>query len=135
MTICMLLSKPGEHDIRVLQEKETLSVYYSVKLLTGTRRPSGFWCCWWILETPLYFFRAPKADVYHCHDHDTLLLGLLLSWRYRAKLVLDQHEFWFELIKRDKLMTFADSMRNRRREPLKIDSSGVDKSRGTSGGG
>ena len=35
-----------------------------------------------------------KADVYHCHDVDTLLLGFLASRWVKGKLVYDSHELW-----------------------------------------
>ncbi len=49
-----------------------------------------------------YFLRAAMegwridADVYHCHDLDTLLPGFLASRRRRAPLVYDSHELYSE---------------------------------------
>ena len=109
MTILMILSKPADNDVRVLQEQQSLNRFVDVDILDSkiNWQTHKFWWVWWILATPVYFLRAGHYDVYHCHDHDTLLLGLLLKWRYGSMLVLDQHEFWFEMIKRDKRQFFS----------------------------
>jgi glycosyltransferase involved in cell wall biosynthesis len=36
--------------------------------------------------------RAWPADVYHVHEMESLLIGILLKWRTGAKLIFDSHE-------------------------------------------
>ena len=39
--------------------------------------------------------RNTKADIYHVHDFEPLLIGYLLSKRYHSKLVYDSHELYW----------------------------------------
>lgn len=34
-----------------------------------------------------------KADIYHCHEPDSLVVGTLLKRKYEAKLIYDSHEY------------------------------------------
>lgn len=34
-----------------------------------------------------------KADIYHCHEPDSLVIGTVLKRRYGAKLIYDSHEY------------------------------------------
>ncbi|OPX31752.1 MAG: hypothetical protein B1H40_03525 [Candidatus Latescibacteria bacterium 4484_181] len=51
-----------------------------------------------------------KADVYHCHEPDSLLVGILVKNRQKAKLIYDCHEYHPEIFARrfpEKLQPFV----------------------------
>jgi glycosyltransferase involved in cell wall biosynthesis len=56
---------------------------------------------------PLFFLRAllralrDGADIVHCHDFDTLVLGAVIAWFKRVPLVFDAHENYAQMISVD----------------------------------
>ncbi len=60
-----------------------------------------------VLNYPLFFVKAlwkglnSEADIIHCHDFDTLFLGILLSRLKNAPLVYDAHEHYAKMVSTD----------------------------------
>ena len=122
--ICMVVSNPFVHDARVNKEAKSLSKasYGVVVYATGdgklpneeridsvlvkrlpVRRYSLFRPN--MLRAPFDFFPSllkiirERADVYHAHDLDTLLICYLASRFNRSKLIYDSHELFMEMEK------------------------------------
>lgn len=117
--ICMVLGNPFVNDNRVLREAGTLAKDgFKVRLFAsyGVGLPSyekvdGFevirlpvknYSPYRLKMYPYYteFYKSYKklvserADFYHCHDLDTLLLGYLVGKKTGAKIIYDTHEYW-----------------------------------------
>jgi glycosyltransferase involved in cell wall biosynthesis len=109
MKICMLSSGHNPFDARIFH-KEALSLrkdYQEVTILAPHQRgdevKSGIRIVglkvrrrWWSRFGPLaQMYRrglSIGADVYHCHEADSLLVGYLIKRRLKCKLVYDSHE-------------------------------------------
>jgi len=122
--VCMVVSNPFTHDARVNKEAESLAkagyevVVYAtrdehmpeeertgsvlVKRLSVRRyslfRPNMFRAPFDFFPSLLRIIRE-KADVYHAHDLDTLLICFLASRTNKAKLIYDSHELFLEMEK------------------------------------
>jgi glycosyltransferase involved in cell wall biosynthesis len=115
----MILGNPFINDNRVLREAGVLAkAGYKVRLFATAdeglpafektnnfeviRLPIKNYSSFRLRIYPYYteYFKAykklvaEKADIYHCHDLDTLLLGYLVIKRNKAKIVYDSHEYW-----------------------------------------
>ena len=115
----MILGNPFVNDNRVLREAGALAkAGYRVKLfasqypkLLNYEKVDGFevvrlkvknYSPFRLKIYPYYteFYKAykrlveEKADIYHCHDLDTLLIGYLVARKNKAKIVYDSHEYW-----------------------------------------
>ncbi|OGY26357.1 MAG: hypothetical protein A2Z42_03455 [Candidatus Woykebacteria bacterium RBG_19FT_COMBO_43_10] len=70
----------------------------------------------------LVFYKAyrrlveEKADVYHAHDLDTLLISYFAAKRNNAKIVYDSHEYWSSRTVFKK--TYLDTFKGIIREPI-----------------
>jgi len=117
--VCMVVGNPFVNDSQVLKEAQSLSRNgYSVTVyaLSGEGLPvledkegflikrlpirnySPIHIKFWRAYTQFYsaykqLFKE-KADVYHAHDADTLLICYLAAGKNNAKLVYDFHEYW-----------------------------------------
>ncbi len=109
MKICMLTSGHHPLDARIFY-KEAISlhkVYPKVTIIAPYRQKeavrSGIRILgltarrhWWNRYKPLVqMYRralAAEADVYHCHEADSLLVGYLIKRKLSCKLIYDSHE-------------------------------------------
>lgn len=109
MKICMLCSGHNPFDARVFH-KEAVSlrkVYEDITILAPhteeTEKRSGIRIIglkarrrWWGRLGPLRdMYRKGlevDADVYHCHEADSLLVGYLIKKRLGCRLIYDSHE-------------------------------------------
>jgi glycosyltransferase involved in cell wall biosynthesis len=126
--VIMLLANPFRPDSRALKEAEGLSrAGYSIIILAWDRRaefPSEervstnihviriqnvlsaygigirqfsrlplFWRAAWQYLNNLH------PELLHCHDFDTLGLGLLYGWRHGVPVIFDAREYYAELVK------------------------------------
>ena len=111
MKICMLTSTHGPGDGRIFQkEAKSLAKEHEVTIITPSggggssvvdgirivtvKRPDSI-----ALHpiTLLRLFRAcltQDADVYHCHEPDSLLIGVLAKYLKGKQVVYDIHEHW-----------------------------------------
>ncbi|PKL62038.1 MAG: glycosyltransferase WbuB [Methanomicrobiales archaeon HGW-Methanomicrobiales-2] len=111
MKICMLTSTHGPGDGRIFQkEAKSLAKEHEVTIITPSggggssvvdgirivtvKRPDSI-----ALHpiTLLRLFRAcltQDADVYHCHEPDALLIGVLAKYLKGKQVVYDIHEHW-----------------------------------------
>lgn len=107
INILMLVTGDYTKDPRVKRERDALeeaghSIYifdWRDKPLKKTKILFGlpFWwkrMLWeiWLLQ------KVWKIDVVHCHDFDTLLLGIMIKKRYGCKLVYDSHEMYSYMV-------------------------------------
>ena len=128
MKICMTVSNPFVFDHRVSLEAQTLrDAGYQLCVVAWDREGkypidevtdgiqihrirNSVWTNL-LRKKPLQLFvfwiRAIKwmqkqnFDAVHCHDLDTLQIGLRLKKRQRIKLVYDAHEIYISMIQRD----------------------------------
>lgn len=95
----MILSHDPKGDIRVNKERAALEDEgCEVVILFSTNRK---------FPKPVRFigfqYRCSKVigehvDVVHCHDLDTVLLGILLKRKTGCKLVFDSHEYYLWML-------------------------------------
>jgi len=85
----------GEHRFIPLKtERQNGIVIYEIparphsELLKLLRDPFD-WL--WMLVISFVLFR--KADVYHCHEYQSCLIGILLAKLFKKKVIFDCHEF------------------------------------------
>ncbi len=111
MKICMLTSTHGPNDGRIFQkEAKSLAKEHEVTIvapasesgsttvdginIVTVKRPDS------IVLHPLTLLRllracfAQDADVYHCHEPDGLLIGVLAKYLKGKQVVYDIHEHW-----------------------------------------
>ena len=111
MKICMLTSTHGPNDGRIFQkEAKSLAKKHEVTIvapasesgstiadginIVTVKRPDS------VALHPLTLLRlfraclAQDADVYHCHEPDALLIGLLAKYLKGKQVVYDIHEHW-----------------------------------------
>jgi len=111
MKICMLTSTHGPGDGRIFQkEAKSLAKEHEVTLIAPSdgnsssvvdgirivtvKRPDS------IALHPITLLRlfracfAQDADVYHCHEPDALLIGVLAKYLKGKQVVYDIHEHW-----------------------------------------
>ncbi|MDK2891086.1 MAG: hypothetical protein PWR21_1718 [Methanoculleus sp.] len=111
MKICMLTSTHGPGDGRIFQkEAKSLAKEHEVTLIAPSdgsgssiadginivtvKRPDA------IALHPLTLLRlfraclAQDADVYHCHEPDALLIGVLAKYFKGKRVIYDIHEHW-----------------------------------------
>jgi glycosyltransferase involved in cell wall biosynthesis len=135
MKIVMLLTNGYSPDIRVYKEAKTLGeIGYDVEILAWDRE-SGFINAPEIYNGNIFIKRFyPKSKygsglkqfkallsyymevikylsdqseyILHCHDFDTLILGLMLKFKKRVKLVYDEHDFFSLYFKKKKKLTY-----------------------------
>jgi glycosyltransferase involved in cell wall biosynthesis len=99
--ICMAVKNTFTHDARVLREAQSLvrtGFAVTVYALAGKNLPSEEKLSGFTVKRHsalrLEGLAGEKADVYHAHDADTLLVSYLAARKNRAKLVYDFHEYW-----------------------------------------
>jgi len=65
---------------------------------------------WWRkgYKDVIQLFEKTSFDVVHCHDLNTLPIGIKLKKKYGVKLVYDAHEIWGYMISRDIPEIWAD---------------------------
>ena len=58
---------------------------------------------WWIkgFRDAQRLFKKNKFDVIHCHDLDTLPIGVKLKKKFNIPLIYDAHEIWGYMVSRD----------------------------------
>ncbi|HSB03194.1 MAG TPA: glycosyltransferase family 4 protein [Anaerolineales bacterium] len=136
--IVMLLSNPFRPDTRVLKEAESLqSMGYAVTILCWDREaayasketlPSGVQIIrvqnvpssygigsrqlfrlvkFWSAVIPI--LNRLRPDLIHCHDFDTLPVGLYWCRLHRRPVVYDAHEYYAELV-RPRLQRFPGNL-------------------------
>jgi len=111
MKICMLASTHGPNDGRIFQkEAKSLAKEHEVTIIAPAsesgssiadgisivtvKRPDS------VALHPLTLLRlfraclARDADVYHCHEPDALLIGVLAKYLKGKRVVYDIHEHW-----------------------------------------
>ena len=111
MKICMLASTHGPNDGRIFQkEAKSLAKEHEVTIIAPSdgsgssvadgisivtvKRPDS------VALHPLTLLRlfraclAQDADVYHCHEPDALLIGVLAKYLKGKRVVYDIHEHW-----------------------------------------
>ncbi len=111
MKICMLASTHGPNDGRIFQkEAKSLAKEHEVTIIAPSdgsgssiadginivtvKRPDS------VALHPLTLIRlfraslAQDADVYHCHEPDALLIGVLAKYLKGKRVVYDIHEHW-----------------------------------------
>ncbi|WP_292366047.1 MULTISPECIES: glycosyltransferase family 4 protein [unclassified Methanoculleus] len=111
MKICMLASTHGPNDGRIFQkEAKSLAKEHEVTIIVPSdgsgssiadainivtvKRPDS------IALHPLTLLRlfraclAQDADVYHCHEPDALLIGVVTKFLKGKRVVYDIHEHW-----------------------------------------
>ncbi|MDV2482604.1 glycosyltransferase family 4 protein [Methanoculleus sp. Wushi-C6] len=111
MKICMLTSTHGPGDGRIFQkEAKSLAKEHEVTIIApsdrsgssvadGIRivtveRPDSVALHPFTLLRLLRACLAEDADVYHCHEPDALLIGVLAKYLKGKRLVYDIHEHW-----------------------------------------
>jgi glycosyltransferase involved in cell wall biosynthesis len=91
-------------DITIIAPNEKIESIQGIKIINIKGRKN-----WWNRLYPsfqLYFKGLKlKADIYHCHEPDSLLVGYLLKKKLNCRLIYDSHEmnalqfsqhfFWF----------------------------------------
>ena len=117
MKILMILSKCPYNDIRVQKERKALQAAgHEVEVLwfnqvdneTGKKMggPKPYLVIKWSIGCYKVFSHEEDWDAIHCHDLDTLLMGILIKRRIGCKLlVYDSHEYYLWTFRRfrDKL--------------------------------
>jgi len=108
MQILMLLSKKLKIDTRVLLEKQALEEQnHNVFVLSRYKKPVNKYrvilsnILWWVSTyrvAKLIYKGSFKFDVVHCHDLDTLQIGIWLKRKLGVKLVYDAHEIFGYMI-------------------------------------
>jgi len=53
---------------------------------------------WWLKV--IKRAKGLEFDVVHCHDLDTLAIGMVLKLKYGCKLIYDTHEYFLWMLKR-----------------------------------
>lgn len=99
MKVCMLTTTHRPDDARIVREMSTLSRDHTTTLL-AVPQPYPKWQHPLKLLELLQKASALKADVYHCHEPDALLIGLMQKLRGK-KVVYDVHEHWPSELPRD----------------------------------
>ncbi len=111
MKICMLASTHGPNDGRIFQkEAKSLAKEHEVTIVapaseSGSNVVDGISVVTVKRQNsvalhPLTLLRlfqaclAQDADVYHCHEPDALLIGLLAKYLKGKRVVYDIHEHW-----------------------------------------
>jgi len=88
---------PSSEIGSLLEQNDNLT-FIPIHLRTRSRVNAG-----WINKSAQYIeytFRALsylskwKADVVHCHDLETLPMGVIAKYLFRSKVVYDSHELW-----------------------------------------
>ena len=99
MNILMIVTGDWRYDPRVLQERSALtSNGHAVSVVDWKDKPSNK--LRWFFYLFLWYYKEYRLnknicfDVVHCHDFDTLLLGVLLKKQLGCKLVYDSHEMY-----------------------------------------
>lgn len=113
MKVCFLSSMHTPRDKRVF-EKEAVSLAqhgYQVTHLAPGKEPSGRWNGVWLeIYPPMHglkgrllgmirlYRRAARldADIYHCNEIDSWLIGIFLKLRRNKKVIFDAHETYPE---------------------------------------
>lgn len=112
MRICMLTTRHSFLDDRIFH-KEAVSlkkISSEIKIIAPCNRSRQIVNGVEILGLPLKargrcrlwrrFYQEAlrvKADVYHCHEPDSLLVSILVKNRLKAKLIYDSHEYHPEI--------------------------------------
>lgn len=110
-SVTMILRNNFPNDDRVKKEVETLASKFEIRIMhTGTKKDERLMPIYFpkkrflaIPYYPIYILLlslkaiSAKADIYHCHDLDTLLAGYIASRIRKAKLVYDSHEVFTEM--------------------------------------
>lgn len=99
MKILMLVTGDASRDTRVQYEKNTLTINgHSVKIKDWKHKHQNklftilLLIKWWI--TTYRYYSTLDFDIVHCHDFDTLLVGVLLKKKTKCKLIYDAHELY-----------------------------------------
>ena len=95
----MITSTNPNNDIRVSKEgRAYLDKGYCVSMLfpTKLRFPKPFRFIWWQIKK--YYRIEHSGDIIHCHDLNTMLLGILLKRKYGGYLIFDSHEYYLWLM-------------------------------------
>ncbi|MEG3055277.1 MAG: glycosyltransferase [Methanoculleus sp.] len=111
MKICMLTSTHGPNDGRIFQkEAKSLAKEHEVTILAPSdgsgssitervhivtvKRPESTALHPITLLRLLRACLAQDADVYHCHEPDALLIGVLAKYLKGKRVIYDIHEHW-----------------------------------------
>jgi glycosyltransferase involved in cell wall biosynthesis len=125
LNVHMVVSNPFKPDPRVLREAKILTkMGFYVNILAWDRE-----CKWPKKEKyekitierirllspydkvivafllPIFWFYSilklmkKKIDIIHCHDYDTMPIGLIIKYVKRVPLIYDSHEFYPGMVK------------------------------------
>lgn len=111
--VFIIISTNPKNDIRVQKEIRVIkecNQYNHTQLIypDKLRYPKVFWFALWQVRR---YFQIKKTQgnkdwwhtyfqhfTVHCHDLDSLLLGILLKRKYGGRLIFDSHEYYLWLI-------------------------------------
>jgi glycosyltransferase involved in cell wall biosynthesis len=98
----MITSSDPDNDIRIQKERRAIHSYRKscIKFYSpvGLHFPKPIRFIFWQLRQ---YRKIPTGcDVIHCHDLNTLLLGILLKRKYGGKLIYDSHEYYLWMMAR-----------------------------------
>ena len=108
----MISSNDPTNDIRIQKEKAVIEkiAYQYVQLVypdSKLRFPKPIWFIIWQIKeyfkikhnqgNEYWWYTYFQHVIYHCHDLDTLVLGIMLKRKFGGILVFDSHEYylWF----------------------------------------
>ena len=86
------LAKQGKQVAVVAQHNERTVLPAGVQVLPVPAVSESRWERIRALPRAFRIARTWKADVYHAHEVESLLVGILLKWVTGAKLIFDSHE-------------------------------------------
>ncbi len=111
LQVFMISSNDPTNDIRIQKEKTVIEkiAYQHVQLVYPDKKlkfPKPIWFIIWQIKE---YFKIKRTQgnrchiyfqyaTYHCHDLDTLLLGIMLKRKFGGILVFDSHEYYLWII-------------------------------------
>ncbi len=89
------------HMNKTLAKKETLENGVKIRRINVMKIPFLIYIEFWIKA--IIYFGSQKADIFVCHDLNTLPIGVYLRSKHKnSKLVYDTHEFFPSMIEESK---------------------------------
>ena len=97
-----------------LPKKETLENGVKIRRINVMKIPFIIYIEFWIKA--IIYFGSQNADIFVCHDLNTLPIGVYLKSKYKnAKLVYDTHEFFPSMIEESKgrfIFGYSQALKN-----------------------
>ena len=122
MNILMIVTGDWHYDPRVLQERKALTqVGHSVSVVDWKEKPENK--IKWFISLWFWYYREYRLnkhigfDVVHCHDFDTLPVGVMVKKLFDCTLVYDAHDVFEHLPGLSSMMRMGIGFGDRRLLP------------------